>query len=252
MKIYSWQTVNTGNLAEQVCRPTDFFKFNHEIVVMDQDDHDFSHGPVIFGGSGLLYPEIAPILEEAVKNKRYTMIAWGIGTNTHGATEWEYPEWLNKFDLCGLRDYETTHNYVPCPSCMNEEFRDARLIKPSHELVIYDQVDYPVTMQMNGIPRMNNCHPKEKLREVINFLASGKAILTSSYHGVYWGYLLNRNVLIWKPWSTKFFTFKPKPVFVDENNWLTSLMIEQDHSHYYGECVTRNIEFHQEVSRMLP
>lgn len=251
MTIYSWQTVNLGNLAEQVCRPTDYFQFPCEVVAMDQQDRDFSRGPVIFGASGLLYPEIAPILEKAVNEKRYPMVAWGIGNNTHHGDRVWFPDWLAKFDLVGLRDAQSPYEYVPCPSCMSHLFAEHREKQPEHDLVIYDQIDYPVKMTSDGVPRMNNCHPADKLPEVVNFLASGRVILTSSYHGAYWGYLLNRRVLIWEPWSTKFHTLAPKSCFVNAANWRELAELPADTGLYLEDCRRRNVEFHQRVLKLL-
>lgn len=251
MTIYSWQTVNTGNLAEQVCRPTDYFPFPCGVVAMDQEDRDFSRGPVIFGASGLLYPEIAPILEKAVSEKQHPMVAWGIGNNTHYGDRVWWPDWLAKFDLVGLRDHRSPYHYVPCPSCMSPLFAEWRDKPPQHELVIYDQVDYPVKLEVPDTPRMNNCHGKEKLAEVVAFLSSGRVILTSSYHGVYWGYLLNRRVLCWEPWSTKFHTLFPAPVFVNAESWQAHTWKPADTPGYLEDCQRRNTEFHQQVLKLL-
>lgn len=251
--IYSWQTVNCGNLAEQVCRPTEYFDLGQEVEVLDQEcpDEAFHQGPVIFGASGLLYPEIAPRLEKAVKSKSHPMIAWGIGHNTHYGKTIEYPDWLNSFDLVGLRDWGTRWDYVPCPSCMSSVF-DVSYGIPPNRLVVYDQIDYPVKLELNGIPRENNFHPAEDLPKIVSFLASGETILTSSYHGAYWGRLLNRKVLVWEPWSTKFHTFKPPYLtFVNAETWEKSVDLPQDHRGYLYECRTRNRHFADRVKLVL-
>lgn len=249
--IYSWQTVNLGNLAEQVCRPTDYFDLGQAVTVLDQacGDTALQQGPLIFGGSGLLYPEIAPTLERAVREKRHPMVAWGIGHNTHGGERADYPEWLNLFDAVGLRDWGTAWDYVPCPSCMNPIFDVARQV-PTHPFVIYDQIDYPVAARYEGAPRENNCHPARDLERIVTFLASGETVLTSSYHGAYWGMLLGRKVILWKPWSTKFGTYKRVPPMIEREVWPLPTG-ETGGGGYLDDCRERNRRFAERVRAVL-
>lgn len=249
--IYSWQTVNLGNLAEQVCRPVDYVDLGCEVKVLDQNcpDSDFQIGPVIFGASGLLYPSIAPILERAVRFKRHQMIAWGIGHNTHGGSIIDYPDWLNCFDVVGLRDYGTPWNYVPCPSCLSDVF-DMDYGPPTQSMVIYDQIDYPVGAKYEGVPRENNCHGSDDLPRIIRFLASGETILTSSYHGAYWGMLLGRKVVLWTPWSTKFRTFRNVPPIIHSEIWPIPNG-ETGGDGYLDDCRKRNLDFSEKVSNLL-
>ncbi len=249
--IYSWQIVTPTNLAEQVARPTDYFKFD-DVVTLDQNcpDADLLKGPTIFGSTGLFFPSLAARLEYAVKNSQHPLILWGVGANTHDGKKFEWPEWTGEFDLVGLRDWPNPWNYVPCPSCMHESFSVDRP-DPIHKLVIYDQVDFPVGVQMEGVPRENNSHPASEMERIIAFLASGETILTSSYHGAYWGFLLNRKVVVWKPFSTKFYGLKPRTVFADENNLELALSIPQDNDGFLDECRELNRQFYYLVKGVL-
>lgn len=249
--IYSWQTVNTGNLAEQVCRPTEYFDLGPVTVIPDEQRDMPVDAPIIFGGSGLLYPEVAGVLESTSRNSHFPCIAWGIGINVHYGDSIEWPEWLSRFALVGMRDWCSPYPYVPCPSCMHPAFDVQQSIKPEHSIVIYDQVDYPVGMEISGAPRINNQKSASEMDKVIAFLASGKTILTSSYHGAYWGFLLNRRVLIWKPWSTKFLCFKPRCFYVDEKTFKVQSMVPQDNVGYFEECRSINAEFARQTRRIL-
>lgn len=249
--IYSWQTVNTGNLAEQVCRPTDYFDLGPVETLPDERREMPMDGPIIFGGSGLLYPEIAGILESTASTSSHPCIAWGIGVNTHHGDAVIWPDWLNRFALVGLRDWCSPHAYVPCPSCMHPAFDAYHDSSPKRTLVIYDQIDFPVGVDMPDVCRINNSKPKSAMEEVVEFLASGETILTSSYHGAYWGFLLNRRVLIWKPWSTKFFCFKPRCFYVDETSFKLFITVPQDNSGYLEECRSINREFARQTRKVL-
>lgn len=250
MKVYSWQTVNLGNLAEQVCRPTDYFDLCVEVEVVPQESREMPEdSPIVFGGSGLLYPEISPVLETSALHNKFPLVAWGIGHNTHGGDRIDYPDWLKKFALVGLRDWGAPFDWVPCPSCMHPAFSQS-YPAPSHPVVVYDQIDYPVAMDVDA-PRQNNCQPREKMNEIVEFLASGETILTSSYHGAYWGMLLNRRVLVWKPWSTKFRTLPPTVEFVDESDWRAKSTLTQVHLGFLAECRRANVKFFERVRALF-
>ena len=251
--IYSWQVVNVGNLAEHISRPTDYFSdFKAEVLDWQCEYEELLKGPVIFGATGLLFPGLDARLKYASENSKHPLIAWGIGHNTHFGDRIEYPEWLSKFSAVGVRDWGTPYCYVPCPSCMNSVIGAAveRDASPTVPMVIYEHMDFPVRIEAD-LPRMNNQHEVQELGKVVDFLASAKVIVTSSYHGAYWGFLLNRRVLVWEPWSTKFWTFKPKTLFVDKENWRLASTVPQDNTGYYEDCITRNRQFAAKVRAIL-
>jgi polysaccharide pyruvyl transferase WcaK-like protein len=62
-------------------------------------------------------------------------------------------------------------------------------------------------------------------REVIDFIASGQTVVTSSYHGVYWAQLLGRRVIC-LPYNNKFETFQHRPAMGEAGNWRSSLALE--------------------------
>ena len=45
------------------------------------------------------------------------------------------------------------------------------------------------------------------LNGALAFLASGETVITSTYHGAYWGLMLGRKVIV-VPWATKFLGFR--------------------------------------------
>lgn len=252
--IYSWQVVNVENLAEHITRPTAYFPdLKAEVLDWKCPGSELLKGPVIFGATGLLFPDLAERLKWTAENSKFPLVAWGIGTNTHFGDKIEYPEWLAKFSLVGLRDYGTRFHYVPCPSCLHPDIANAkkRDEPPQHRFVIYDHKDFPVPIKIEGAPRMSNMGTPEDVSKAVYFISGGKTVITSSYHGAYWGFLLNRNVLVWEPWSTKFWTFKPKTLFVNEKNWRLAETVPQDNTGYYEECVELNHKFYERVKSLL-
>jgi hypothetical protein len=249
-------TVNPDNLAEQVCRPTVYFKELAEVKVLPNKIEDlevFAKNAVIFGGSGLFYYDTAPVLVEALDRKRFPMVLWGGGANQHGDHLVRWPEWTKKFDLVGLRDFGNPWDYVPCPSCMSPFFDEARASSPKHDLVVYEHPRCPID-GLRGFPRMDNKHKAGMFRDVLMFLASGRTLVTSSYHGVYWGMLLGRKVLCWKPWSSKFYGLEPLYYLVNDQNWNK---VHKDIpkngrvENYLEGCRQLNVYFAEKVFKLL-
>ena len=185
--------------------------------------------------------------------KKHPMFLWGVGANEHNQPLVRWPEWAEKFDLIGLRDYGNPWDYVPCPSCMSPFFDEARATMPKHDVVVYEHPLGPIGA-VKGWPRKSNIHKAEKFREILMFLASGKTIVTSSYHGVYWGMLLARKVLCWKPWSSKFYGLEPFYYRVNYQNWEKvhkTMKAPEEVLDYLETCRQENIIFAQKVFKLL-
>ena len=85
---------------------------------------------------------------------------------------------------------------------------------------------------------------------VLEFLASGSVILTSSYHGVYWGTLLNRRVIAF-PFSSKFSYFKHGVPLVTADDWKQQLKVARNYSNALIECRQANESFARDVVALL-
>jgi exopolysaccharide biosynthesis predicted pyruvyltransferase EpsI len=91
--------------------------------------------------------------------------------------------------------------------------------------------------------------------KVIRFLASGKVVVTNSYHGAYWAILLGCRVCLYHAFSIKFKKMKHQPGFItidatsDEavedaiNNAIT-------YPNAYDECLQANIDFEMKVNNL--
>lgn len=175
---------------------------------------------LVVGGGGLLFEQFLgsfKSLEEMKAIFSGKWILWGTGQQIYSSInsshanlkdyfesahkKFDYSNYTNGFDLVGIRDFGFEYDWVPCASCMHPTFDLKRKIK--HEFVVFSHKKYKISMP--SFPSMSNdSHDFEK---VIDFLGSGETILTSSYHGAYWGSLLGRKVVVF-PFSTKFFTLK--------------------------------------------
>jgi hypothetical protein len=168
-------------------------------------------------------------------------VIWGAGHNIHDKREiYSFPSFIKNFDLVGIRDHNQLESWVPCPSCLHTAFdRDYQI---DHNFIVYEHKDHP--LNINKAPRRNN--RSRDIESVISFLGSGETIITNTYHGVYWGTLLNRKVIIIDPFSSKFYGFKhPHPIST-LSGWK-----HVNNTVYYPtaleECRTANLKFNSSV-----
>jgi exopolysaccharide biosynthesis predicted pyruvyltransferase EpsI len=86
---------------------------------------------------------------------------------------------------------------------------------------------------------------------VIEFLASGEVIVTSSYHGAYWGTLLNRRIILINAFSSKFHGFKHQPPLASEGSWKSKLAEARNYPEALAECRGANLRFSEKVRALL-
>lgn len=194
---------------------------------------------LILGGGGLLhYKE----LELLAKNKGSSrLISWGIGHNTCGGTEIFWPEYMDLFDLHGIRDWGNPWSWVPCASCMSPLFDVSYETK--FDIVIYEHGDFPLNL---NFPKMSNFH--NSFSEVIRFLGSGETVVTNTYHGAYWATLLNKKVFVLNPFSTKFMGFKHMPL---TSNNLKDINNAMSFPTALSECREANLKHYEKVWEFL-
>jgi hypothetical protein len=255
--VTSWQGVTRRNVGDSFSNPSRYFSIPGLVRERERDIHSVEDSSErsdisIVGGGGFIKPESIGELERIAKTARKA-IAWGIGHNYHNQgdpsipAKLEYPdELLSKFALVGLRDDPQGHDYdwVPCASCMHPALGVNYPIE--HEVVIYEHWRAPI--EIPHLPRMSNKHTD--MVGAIKFLSSGSLILTNSYHGLYWGTLLQRRVIAF-PFSTKFFTLKHKQPLCLPEEWEGHQQYAQVYPDALTECRDANVAFYKKVLRMI-
>lgn len=244
------------NIGDSVCCPADYFpEFRDMTRVNLWDDLEpYAFRDMIVGGGGVIHGDIETKLASFPDNGR-KLIAWGIGHNQHfenkrGLVSDDYYS-LKKFTLVGCRDWGVGfENYVPCVSCLHSEFNTPRP-EPQFDYVVYEHHEHPIGI--NSPMKLNNNAGKGTFGIILDFLAMGRTVITNTYHGAYWAMLLDRPVLIWKPFSTRFHAFKYQPEFVDETNWAEKVAIKRDGLpiNYLEECREYNLRFYEKVKEIL-
>ena len=245
--------LKVDNIGDLHSSPLDHFDFKNSEKINFLDLHLSKNNEIVlpnlvFGGGGMLHDVFVDIFERFTKHpQRRKLIFWGAGINEHDLDKQYFPTFLNNFDLVGLRDYNNPWNHVPCPSCMSPVFDSIK--HPITDFVIYNHSNHDICIE-TFVKKNNALIQGESLLDIINFLSQGETIITNSYHGAYWGLLMNRKVLIYKPFSNRFYGFKYQPPFCDEKKW--DAPIERaSPPDYLMECRSLNQEFKKKVEKVL-
>jgi hypothetical protein len=241
-----------SNIGDRSSCPADYFELGptermdiYDIDSISTEEIRAKYAAVVIGGGGLFYFDqlMVRILDWAIP-----CIGWGIGTNCHGAVAADYSQIdLTRFRLLGLREFGPHSYWVPCSSCMSATFSEEH--RPSFPMVTYSHRDHDIPEF--GTPRMSN--DVDSVEEAVRFLASGKVVLTNSYHGLYWASLLGRRVLVWRPFSSRFFA-APWPfasVWTQEDVIRASQAEVPQKNLGLAEARAANTAFFEEVKRAL-
>ncbi len=197
MKTLGLHIRNTKNAGDAASCPLDYFEFPDAVVADMRTAPGCEPDLVIYGGGSIT-------ASPDFHSWKCPVIAWGVGHHVR-AEPWAdamRTEHERASGLCAKyfpRDDVDGFEVVPCASCMHPIF-DER-IEPRHAVVCYSAARR-VNVARGKLPHMTN--EDGDIEDAVRFLASGKTVITSSYHGAYWARLLGRKVEI-VPWGSKFF-----------------------------------------------
>ena len=216
MKLHFQHLRRTNNIGDHACSPFDYFDWGDATVsdLRRDDTPDYDVG--IYGG-GKIFRGLATYA--GVRRQQGAVnIAWGVGTTQSFPISLQYMKARRRMDIIGSRDYgDTRYTYAPCASCMSPLF-DAPA-PPEHDVVFYAHAGKTSKMGItipDHIPTADN--HAANLEEALRFIASGRTVISNSYHGVYWGLLMGRKVLC-LPFSKKFGGYRLPPHYAKPENW---------------------------------
>lgn len=196
-------------------RPANIFDILNEDIKLDKNDI------IILGGGGLGSEFLRPHLNRLSSFQIEKSILWGAGVDFINDRsnllnkDKKYEKYGDYFDFInekGIRVYkenEKNYKYVPCASCMNNLFFKYRDKKPKKFLGFYDHKRVPLLVENSENDKMNN--DGNNLEDKLKFLSNYEYIVTNTYHGMYWGTLLERKVIV-IPHKSGLLSFKYKPV----------------------------------------
>lgn len=191
---------DSRNAGDRWSSPLDYFEFpGHEVVIGDmRHPPDVTPDLVIYGGGSItaspdFHAWSCPV------------VGWGVGHHIrtepwHEAMTAEHARAANLCDLYFPRDRVPADrgDWAPCASCMHPVFDEES--EPTYEVVRYSAARR-VDVSNGAGPHMTN--EDGTIEDAVRFLASGRTVITSSYHGAYWAGLLGRAVRV-VPWGSKF------------------------------------------------
>jgi coenzyme F420-reducing hydrogenase delta subunit len=183
--------------------------------------------------------------------ERRPRFIWGAGHNGNPEIEWEeikWPKLLSEYSLIGSRDFhsKSRFQYVPCASCLHPALRKKYTIK--NDIIIFEHKKQLIKEFGNDpIPRFVNSG--DNIEQTIELLGSANIILTNSYHGVFWGTLLEKRViLIGGVWSSKFKWMKYPPVILGKrDNWKDVV----DEANVYPGCINEAISLNENFYKKI-
>lgn len=216
MKLHFQHLRETDNIGDHACSPFDYFDWG-DATVSDVRKNDTPKYDVGIYGGGKIFGGLSSY--EGVRRDKGAMnIAWGVSTVQTFPISLRYMRARRKMDLIGSRDFtDRRYAYAPCASCMSPHFDSPPA--PEHDVVFYAHagktakmgIKVPTDMPMKD----NNC---ATLAEALQFIASGRTVVSNSYHGVYWGLLMGRKVVC-VPFSGKFSGYRLPPHYATPANW---------------------------------
>jgi hypothetical protein len=221
--LVNYHVIDPHNIGDLLSSPLHYFEFPgfhcQALDIRTALPKTEAEGPIICGGGGLLFDRFLPQIARIQSQKQgHKHILWGAGQQSYALSklrdyrQFDYRPYLANCDLAGVRDFDVPWPWVPCASCMHSAFDRNRT--PQHEFVVFSHNKFQINFP--GFPHLT--HTETDFEKVLNFLGSGETILTSSFHGAYWGTLLGRKVLAF-PFSSKFASLKHSPTLYPIKAW---------------------------------
>lgn len=248
MIVQSIHYINQKNTGDMKSCPFEHFSINAEVKkfhIMDINDIN-PELPVVIGGGGLLQhgPSIDNI-EKIINNHVAPVIIWGAGVNTNLKKDNDHiPDFIKKATLVGIRDHAfLDFECIPCVSCMSPLFDKKYELK--NDIVCFEGNKLSLPYPTMG------CQDGSTMEQILQFLGSAKTIVTSSYHGMYWGILLKREVIVIPNADSSKFYYFPFSVPLSKNDFKLFIGKGPIYENALHICRTKNNEFSQKVSRLL-
>lgn len=215
-----------------------------------------SRNSLVIGGGGILNRksfEIQMKTFEQLGALGKKTVLWGAGHNSKHQGDFKklksYNVDLKKFGLAGTRDYSLSDNWVPCVSCLHPLFDKKYTNTRETGIILHNK-----TLKNSRIPASFKNYSiisnTANMEDFLNFIGSCESVITDSYHGMYWGMLLNKKVVV-IPNSSKFFDFKYEPVISTFDSCLEDVKKARSYPGVLEECRERNKDFAKKVFNYL-
>lgn len=239
VNVYHYKANNIGDLK---CGPEQYFDFPSMFPATFKDDISDCDN-IIIGGGGVFAQ--AKHVADNIKCLKRNLIAWGIGLPPRSARDSVVLKTAQNFTLFSTRSFEwrDTFRFVPCVSCMDSVFNTKYTVK--HDVAVFShRKKTPILKMQTDFPQMDNS--EQNFIEVIKFIASTDILVTSSFHGVYWGQLLGKKIVC-IPYNHKFASFEQVPTIATEADWQENIHKARRHSSQLDEYRSLNRKYYEDV-----
>lgn len=236
-----------NNVGDRMCGPAQFFWPDRVTNVTFAYELTAPENAIV--GGGQVFGQTSELSRKWMDNPTGSLVAWGVAVPAKGKDDARVRKVASRFGLFGTRNFEWRDalDFVPCASCMSPAFDNVPA--PKHEFVMYAHKNKtPSFTQRDGVPFMTNRH--QDVQTVVDFLAAGETVVTSSYHGVYWAQLLGRKVVC-VPYSQKFSTLEHPPFLAERSSWVSMLGLASRTEPLLDEYREINKKFAVKVAELL-
>ena len=208
---------NTKNVGDLACSPCDYFEIGPYSRLAFGTNLGQRHTAIFGGGQGFGQAVDALIYDSTnVKHK----VFWALGISEKNASSVMFDIVAAQTNLISSRRRDIAGcDWVPCVTAMSDMFDREWTIK-------HDVVQFLHHAKSSDVPKMAGCPTLTNwdcsFEQAIEFIASGRTVVTNSYHGTYWAMCLGRQVLC-LPFSDKFSGFLQAPKIADPTDWFDDI-----------------------------
>lgn len=253
MKIYNLFRMDPTNAGDWHSPPMRYFpELGDTCIEVNSNTAPAERSIIVMGGGGLISPK--PAFQKLRRFLgKHVCIGWGLGENWHDEKNLGYfppqaqtlPDYLDRFDLLGIRDLTGKYRHVPCASCMHPAFDERHDIRRHVGFYLHKRI--PLATAGHDVCSNDG----DTLEDKVRFIGQSEVIVTNSYHGAYWAMLLNRRVVC-VPFGSKFYGFgEPLDFREPWNLMLDDLEGLPLHPGYLQRCREANLGFHAEALKRI-
>lgn len=206
---------------------------------------------VILGG-GIYFTRNKPRLKRLLKKAR-SFIGWGIGLDARLDND----DFTDAYTLLGTRERHSKIIddkrvfYVPCSSCMNEVFIEKPQVSTG-KIALHINGGFNSKDLYENFPDNQTTTTVDDFESIFLNLRDAEFVVTNSYHGAYWGSLLQKKVLCIKTDIPKWGGLNQNIQFVAVDQVHDALKdVDPVPSAYLDECVEINRNFESLVKKSL-
>lgn len=232
---------STENVGDRACCPGDYLDFGATLKTDFGSDLPACR-LAVFGGGQVWNQALDALIYHA--RKAHKTVLWAVGIDAATARSLPFEIARAQAALISSRNWDVPGcDYVPCASALSPLF-DAPP-PPVHEVVLFTHARKSAGLtRRKDIPEMTNYGVT--MQQAIAHLASGRTVVTNSYHGTYWAMCLGRRVLC-LPFGKKFHGFRDAPAMADPSDWTSALANARRHDGTLDEARTLNRAFFERV-----